>query len=170
MRWERECEGYINLITYALGLFSTHLVAPGKMLVMYLSERTRMSHIVIEATLIYTLVQFLSIIYLVLGKIVHFFNSFDELTFAAGIYATCIKQKKLHFLSPFTKYLFMVGKFFIYLISSRWSRDFPLSTLSRSSSCTKVNVYIRTYLVSFTTWQKSRQECKPGMIKENTCC
>ncbi len=41
-----------------------------------------MSRLVIEATVISTLVQFSNIIYFVLGKIVNLFNSFEGLTFA----------------------------------------------------------------------------------------
>ncbi len=66
-----------------------------------------MSRFIIEATLTYTLVQFSNIIYLVLGKTVNSFNNFKGLTFTAGIYETRINQKKLHFLSPFTEYLFI---------------------------------------------------------------
>ncbi len=44
-----------------------------------------MSRLVIEATVIYTLIQFLIIIFLVLGKIVNFLNSFERFTFAAGM-------------------------------------------------------------------------------------
>ncbi len=56
----------------------------------YPSQRTRMSRLIIEVTVIYTAVQFSIIIYFILGKIVNFVNSFEELTFAAGIYRTRI--------------------------------------------------------------------------------
>ncbi len=85
---------------------------------LYLSQRTRISRLIIESTLIYTLVQFSNIIYLVPGKIVNFFNSFEGRTFAAGIYTTHINRKMFHFFSPFTEYFFMAGKFFIYLVTS----------------------------------------------------
>ncbi len=54
----------------------------------------------------FTLIQFSNIIYLVQGKTVNSFNSFEGLTFAAGTYATRINRRKLHFLSPFSEYLF----------------------------------------------------------------
>ncbi len=61
-----------------------------------------------------------------------FFNGFEGLTLAISIYAIRINRKKLHFLSPFTEYLFITGKFFLYLVSSWLPPNFLLSTLSHS--------------------------------------
>ncbi len=74
-----------------------------------------MSRLVVEATLIYTLVQFSNIIYLVLRKIVNFFNSFEGLTFAAGSYSTHINQKKTSFFLVFQRVSFHGGKIFYLL-------------------------------------------------------
>ncbi len=90
MRRERECEGYIHLISHTLNLFSSHLIALIKISV----NRTRVKgHECLNSLLKLlsnTLVQFSNIIYLILGRIVNFFNSLEGFTFASGIYATHI--------------------------------------------------------------------------------
>ncbi len=70
-------KGYIYLVSHALNLFSSRnsWKTVGKS---YLSQRTRMSQLVTEETLIYTLIQFVNIIYLVLGKLLIFLTALKE--------------------------------------------------------------------------------------------
>ncbi len=92
---ENESEKGAFVWSHTLDLFSSCLIALRKMLV----NHTRVKgHKFIEAAVIYTLVQFSNIIYLILEKIVNFLNSFEKLTFAAGIYTTDINRTKLYFL------------------------------------------------------------------------
>ncbi len=92
----------------------SHLSSSKNASKLYRSQRSPIPRIVIEATLINTLIQFSSIIYLAPRKIVNFFNSFEGHTFAAGLYAIPINQIKLHFLSPSTVYVFITRIYFFW--------------------------------------------------------
>ncbi len=121
----------------------------------YASQRTRMSRLIIESTVVYTLIRFSNIIYLALRKTVNFFSRFEGLTFTAG-YASTHKPKKVSFSLAFYRASFYAGNFFIYLVSGRLSYDFPRQ-LCLVTSHESANVYICAYFGSFTTRQKSRQ-------------